>query len=91
MSGTVQHGTYTRYARMGCRCPMCREYQRAKVERSRAARLAAGSLSHGTRSAYDAGCRCSDCSAARRDAYKRLASEGAAKARRTTRYLGGAE
>ena len=62
------HGTYTMYGKRGCRCAECREGQRARVARNRAERLAAGRLTHGTRSAYDAGCRCQWCKAERRAA-----------------------
>lgn len=59
------HGTYSRYARQGCRCATCKERQRQRVAANRADRLATGRLNHGTRSAYDAGCRCKDCRRAR--------------------------
>lgn len=68
------HGTYTMYFRKECRCWRCRDYQSGRVRRNRAARLAAGRLSHGTRSAYDAGCRCIPCRGARQEAYQRLES-----------------
>ena len=60
------HGTYTRYADHGCRCDACRAYQRDRVARNRADRLASGRLNHGTRSARDAGCRCDACVMTRR-------------------------
>lgn len=63
------HGTYAMYRRK-CRCDVCREYQRARVAKSRASRLASGRLSHGTRSSYDAGCRCTDCKRARATVYR---------------------
>ena len=66
---SYRHGTYTAYARHGCRCDACRAYQNARVARNRADRLAGGRLTHGTRSAYDAGCRCDACYQARRVAY----------------------
>ena len=66
------HGTYQAYFWHDCRCDLCREYQRARVARNRTARRAAGNLDHGTRSAYDAGCRCQPCRNARREAYIRL-------------------
>lgn len=62
------HGTYTGYYWHKCRCSKCTEYQRTRVARNRADRLASGRLSHGTRSAYDAGCRCEPCLAVRVDA-----------------------
>jgi hypothetical protein len=65
----VKHGTYGTYFHLKCRCFACREYQRARVARNRAARLASGNLSHGSRSAYDAGCRCDQCLSARRASY----------------------
>lgn len=57
----AEHGTYTMYARNGCRCESCREYQNSRVRRNRADRLENRRLAHGTRSAYDAGCRCVHC------------------------------
>lgn len=60
------HGTYSAYARYKCRCNECREYQRARVARSRAQRLAEGRIGHGTSSGYDDGCRCEEC----RDAHR---------------------
>lgn len=59
------HGTYSQYFRRKCRCEECRAYQRNRVAKNRAERLADGRLSHGKRSAYDAGCRCSQCKAVR--------------------------
>lgn len=56
-----QHGTYRRYFVDKCRCDLCREAQRARVAQNRADRLVSGRLNHGTRSAYDAGCRCLPC------------------------------
>lgn len=72
MSAERAHGTYRRYWIDKCRCEACREYQRARVARSRAERLARGELTHGKRSAYDAGCRCDQCRDARREARVRL-------------------
>lgn len=72
MSLRREHGTYAMYAREGCRCDACKEYQRARVARARAARTV---FNHGTRSAYDAGCRCDPCRTARREAYLTLPSE----------------
>ena len=69
MTSSSKHGTYTMYARKKCRCDECRSYQNSRVSRNRAQRLADGNLSHGTRSSYDAGCRCTSCSRARQVAY----------------------
>lgn len=64
------HGTYRMYAApFRCRCDACRAYQNDRVARNRADRLASGNLNHGTRSAYDAGCKCGSCRLARRAAY----------------------
>lgn len=71
-STRAQHGSHYRYKMLGCRCPMGVEAHRRRTEESRMNRLLEGRLSHGTRSAYDAGCRCDDCRKARRDAYRRL-------------------
>ena len=70
----TKHGTQIMYE-YGCRCDPCRKHQNQRNARNRAERLASGRLSHGTRSAYDAGCRCDPCRQARREAYRRLASE----------------
>ena len=72
MSRSIVHGTYSTYFWHMCRCTECREGQRQRVARNRAERLASGSLSHGTRSAYDAGCRCEPCKDVRREVYARL-------------------
>lgn len=64
------HGTSTAYDRCGCRCEVCRGWQAHRVRRNRKARLAAGRLTHGTRSAYDAGCRCPACKDARKIRYQ---------------------
>lgn len=66
---SYRHGTYASYARHGCRCDLCAEYQRSRVKRNRMRRLATG-VTHGNRSSYDAGCRCNLCREARRDAYR---------------------
>lgn len=61
----IADNTYQRY---GCRCHGCRAAHNERVRQNRADRLATGRLNHGTRSAYDAGCRCKgpgSCSAAR--------------------------
>jgi hypothetical protein len=63
------HGTYTAYAHHGCRCDLCRAYQNERVRRNRAERLAAGRLTHGRRSTWDAGCRCDECRAVHRAAH----------------------
>ena len=52
-------------------CPDCQAHRRAVNARSRAQRLASGRISHGTRSGYDAGCRCTWCRAVRRAVYQR--------------------
>lgn len=70
MTETLEHGTYTMYARKKCRCDECRGYQRNRVAKNRADRLKSGNLSHGSRSAYDAGCRCLSCKNARSEAGK---------------------
>ena len=75
---SITHGSVAGYDWHGCRCTRCTETHSSRVRRNRADRLAAGQLSHGTRSAYDAGCRCEACKQARRAAYIRLGSEGGA-------------
>jgi hypothetical protein len=61
------HGTASGFAacapKGARRCEACRAYQRERSRANRADRLARG-LCTGTRSSYDAGCRCSRCSAA---------------------------
>jgi len=66
------HGTYSAYARHGCRCVACVEYQNGRNARNRADRLANGRLNHGKRSAYDAGCRGPECIQVRVEGYRRL-------------------
>lgn len=69
------HGTYSRYGRSGCRCATCTTRQRERVARNRAERLVvllSTPVGHGSRSSYDAGCRCDRCKAARSAAYRRL-------------------
>lgn len=66
----INHGTCAAYERHGCRCDTCREHHNARVRADRARRLADGNLNHGTRSAYDAGCRCAACKAVRSAADK---------------------
>jgi hypothetical protein len=72
------HGTDRSYEYGGCRCDDCRAAHAERVKRNRAERLAAGSLTHGTRSAWDAGCRCAECrdasSRARADYYRRTSA-----------------
>ena len=75
MNRRIVHGTYSTYFWNNCRCDLCRENQAARNRRNRARQLATGNLNHGTRSAYDAGCRCDACRGARREAYLRLDSE----------------
>lgn len=79
----AKHGTYSTYFRRKCRCEECRAYQRERVAKNRADRLARGVV-HGSRSSYDAGCRCIPCLKARRKIYPRenaVARQKAAKAR----------
>lgn len=64
----IRHGTYSAYAYSGCRCTKCVDYQRTRVAKNRADRLTSGRLSHGTCSAYDAGCRCEPCTVIRAEA-----------------------
>jgi hypothetical protein len=66
---TINHGTCAAYERHHCRCDLCRETHNARVRANRADRLASGRIVHGTRSAYDAGCRCDACFEARRSSY----------------------
>lgn len=78
MSGETfitDHSPWRGYDQRGCRCEACVAVHNARVRRNRAERLASGNLTHGARSAYDAGCRCTDCKRARREAYLRLKSE----------------
>jgi hypothetical protein len=65
MAGSIRHGTYKAYAEARCRCYRCVAYQRERVARNRAERLASGRLNHGTRSARDCGCQCEPCLATR--------------------------
>ncbi len=79
MTDTIQpvnHGTSAAYDGAGCRCDVCRGYQAMRVRRNRRERVAAGRLTHGTRSAYDAGCRCPACKDARKVRYA-IAERGA--------------
>lgn len=68
----TDHSPTTGYERHNCRCEACVAHHNARVKQNRQERLADGRLTHGTRSAYDAGCRCVDCSEVRRAAYRRL-------------------
>jgi hypothetical protein len=70
------HGKSFALYKRGCRCEKCRAYHNGRVAASRAARRKNVKV-HGIRSSYDAGCRCEACRGARREAYQRLASEGA--------------
>jgi hypothetical protein len=86
MTDEIKHGTYMTYFHRKCRCDECRRYQRERVARNRAERLARGVI-HGSRSSYDAGCRCDSCVAARRKSYSR--EREAAKTRYQERKAGG--
>lgn len=79
------HGTYTRYTRAKCRCDECREYQRKRVADNRAKRLAEGRITHGTRSGYDAGCRCWMCKRERRAAARGVDEKSALRRLRKRR------
>jgi hypothetical protein len=61
------HGTASGFAacapKGAPRCETCRAYQRERSRANRADRRARG-LCTGTRSSYDAGCRCAQCTAA---------------------------
>jgi len=72
---SYRHGTLSAYRNHGCRCTRCTDAQAMSSRRNRLSRLSSGRLSHGSRSAYDAGCRCGQCRSARIEAYGRLASE----------------
>ena len=61
----VAHGSYRMYFKHKCRCPECKSYQRERVANNRRDRLESGRLNHGSRSAYDCGCRCDKCKEAR--------------------------
>jgi hypothetical protein len=79
---SIRHGTESAYEWHDCRCDRCRLRHNERVRRNRAERLAAGRLTHGTRSAYDAGCRCDQCRVAKADAdalYKRRVREREAR------------
>lgn len=66
---TSAHG-YVPYTH-GCRCDVCREAARLYRRQQRARRLTSGEIVHGVRAAYDAGCRCYPCCAARSAALPR--------------------
>ena len=70
---TTQHGTYAGWSWHDRHnvpaCDACREAKREYVRAQRAASLAAGRLTHGRRSTFDAGCRCGQCRAVRQVAY----------------------
>lgn len=74
------HGSASTYRSGLCRDECCREPHRIATAKNRADRLKSGRLNHGTRSGYDAGCRCPDCRGARAAAHIR-ASQRAAQAR----------
>jgi hypothetical protein len=69
MDEPAKHDANT-YRNGRCRCEVCREDHRVKTAANRKARLAQGVI-HGSRSSYDAGCRCDYCLGARRLAYAR--------------------
>jgi hypothetical protein len=78
------HGTAGVYATCtadaGRRCGLCRAYQCGRVAANRAARRARA-LCTGTRSSYDAGCRCTRCTAANSAACARWRASSAASER----------
>ena len=64
------HGTYTRYKYHKCRCKRCRAAIALYVTEYRERNMNSKSLpnlTHGTRSAYNNGCRCEDCAKANRE------------------------
>lgn len=63
----IVHGANT-YKRGECRCEICKAGHRDWTRANRKARLETGRLNHGTRSAYDAGCRCFTCRRAKSEA-----------------------
>lgn len=75
------HGTDRSYEYGGCRCDECRAAHAGRVAQNRAERLATGRLSHGTRSVWDAGCRCLPCHRAAKAARNEYLSRTSAKAR----------
>lgn len=73
MEEKYPHGTYTRYAHLGCKCDACslaaKEYKRDYYNRRKANNgmpLRSPPL-HGTYASYVAGCRCTVCREAKRD------------------------
>jgi hypothetical protein len=81
------HGSASSYRSGLCREECCREPHRIATAQNRAERLKAGRINHGTRSGYDAGCRCPACRGARSAAHVR-ASQRAAAARNATAQPG---
>lgn len=67
MSHLVHGVSPSLYDRHGCRCGPCRKAHNDRVRRNRAARRK-NPVSHGTRSSYDAGCRCEACRLVRQQA-----------------------
>lgn len=69
----AQHGTYAgwtwHHRHRVPACDECRSAKREYVRAQRAKALADGTLTHGRRSTYDAGCRCAQCRAARQVVY----------------------
>lgn len=61
-----RHGTQCGYGYWGCRCAKCRA---AATERAREARQTVTVTNHG-RYGYDMGCRCDECSTAKRASEK---------------------
>ena len=61
------HGTYTRYKYHDCRCRRCKTAVAAYVKAYREKDSGDKLLTHGTRSAYNCGCRCEDCAFANRE------------------------
>lgn len=59
-------------------CQPCRDGRAQREAENRAKRLAAGSFTHATHTAWDSGCRCDDCTtwhrALYRDYYERTSS-----------------
>ena len=64
----MECGTHNAYSHGG-RCESCREAHRVYVAERRKKALADGTLTHGKRGTFDAGCRCEQCVNARRAAY----------------------
>lgn len=70
-------GAGTKYAHEGCRCDLCREANRLRVQRRRRERKPEDYKGkHGTASVYgNWNCRCEPCSEAHKAACKRQAAE----------------